>query len=269
MYPSLRLILSLYVSGLLMSCSENPENSKVAIPQIEEAFAENVIRQYNQVAFQFSNLDIYYGRLDVVFDQDTVITLSDPYLELEAPELEVGTQIFEMGNASYIFITGNNRPEPHFYYVFKSSNKGVELVGKTEESTRDFIADVDNDGKLEIGGFNSYCQAGALEQLDNPDFCMDHFRVYEIGSDIIRDAAAEAKQSERIRLERPGRTELSKDVAYSELLPSQVSAECVVSDFEILQALQWKSGTREYVLVSSRKGLYPSTGEFGSNRLWS
>lgn len=267
MLPSLRLFLTLVVSGLLFSCSENPETSKTGESKSARVQDSTIIQTYQNVEFIYSENDLnWFGRLDVRSGRDTLITLNENDLELTADQFILDDNVFEMGDKTYLFVKWDNRPEPHGFYVFEFHFGNIKLIGKTGPTTAEFIEDIDNDGRLEIGGYQIHCQASLLEQMDNPGWCLDQLRVYEVGSEIVRDPAAEAEQSERIRLNRLGRTDLSKDVPYSELLPSQVPVECVMADFEILQAFQWKSGNLEYVLVSSRKGPYPTTESHGEDR---
>ena len=124
-------------------------------------------------------------------------------LELEGKTFELTPNyVFLTDSTSYYLITANNRPEPNYYYILKRTEQKVELVGQTEPLTKELFGDIDKDGHLEIGGFNTHCQGATEEDFKDPDFCLDHFRVFEIKNGIYRDEETEEKERKNVRQQR-------------------------------------------------------------------
>jgi hypothetical protein len=158
--------------------------------------------------FIFSNMtDPYdlglYQRLQVKSKDSNQITIESKTLELEGQNFKLNSDyVFITDSTSYYLITANNRPEPNYYYIIKQYGQNVELIGQTEPLTKELFGDIDNDGYLEIGGFNTHCQGATNEDFNEPDFCLDHFRVFEIKNEISRDTETEQKQRKNVRQQR-------------------------------------------------------------------
>ncbi|TNE27296.1 MAG: hypothetical protein EP346_12855 [Bacteroidetes bacterium] len=155
--------------------------------------------------FIFSNLTApydlgLYQRFEAKLEYSTQVTIQSRTLELEGQNFELTPDyVFITDSVSFYLITANNRPEPNYFYILKRTGLKVELVGQTEPLTKEIFGDVDNDGYLEIGGFNTHCQIATKEDLKDPDFCLDHFRVLEINNGINRDEETEEKERNNVR----------------------------------------------------------------------
>jgi len=155
--------------------------------------------------FIFSNLtDPYelglYQRFEVKSKDSCQLTIESKTLELEGQNFELTLDyVFNTGLTSYYLITANNRPDPNYYYIIKLTGQKVELVGQTEPLTKELFGDIDNDGYPEIGGFNTHCQGLTVEDYNDPGFCLDHFKVFEIKNKIYRDAKTEEKEIKNMR----------------------------------------------------------------------
>lgn len=182
-----------------------------AIKEIEppmEQTPPSIEYSIGDLKFIFSNLtDPYdlglYQRLEVKSKDSSQVTIESKTLELEGQNFELSPDyVFITDSTSYYLITANNRPEPNYYYIIKQTGQKVELVGQTEPLTKELFGDIDNDGYLEIGGFNTHCQGATTEDFNDPDFCLDHFRVFEIKNEISRDAETEEKEIKNVRQQR-------------------------------------------------------------------
>lgn len=158
--------------------------------------------------FIFSNLvapyDLgLYQRLEVKINDSSQVTIESKTLELEGQNFEFSPDhVFVTDSTTFYLITANNRPEPNYYYILKKVGQKVELIGQTEPLTKEFFGDIDNDGDLEIGGFNTRCQGATMEDFDDPDFCLDHFQVFKIKNEITRDTETERKERKNVRQQR-------------------------------------------------------------------
>jgi hypothetical protein len=66
-----------------------------------------------------------------------------------------------------------------------------------------------------------YCQGATEEDFKNVDFCLDQFRVFEVGDSIVRDWTTEEFEKQKIRTlrqEEKNQTEKTKESMTSELI---------------------------------------------------
>ncbi len=210
----MKTLLQLLILITLIGCNQQQpdKNSwdKVdkAIKEVEptkEQTPPSVEYIIGDLKFVFSNLtDPYdlglYQRFEVKRKDSSQVTIESKTLELEGQSFDLSSDyIFKTDSTTFYLITANNRPEPNYYYILKQSKQKIELIGQTEPLTKELFGDVDNDGFLEIGGFNTHCQGATEEDYKDPDFCLDHFRVFEISNEISRDLKTEEKEIKNVR----------------------------------------------------------------------
>ncbi|MDB2404900.1 hypothetical protein N9W22_06280 [Schleiferiaceae bacterium] len=199
----------------LTSCGQQQNPDKETWDKIDETIKEveppkeqtppSIEYSIGDLKFIFSNLtDPYdlglYQRIEVKLNDSSQVIIESKTLELEGKTFELTPNyVFLTDSTSYYLITANNRPEPNYYYILKRTEQKVELVGQTEPLTKELFGDIDKDGHLEIGGFNTHCQGATEEDFKDPDFCLDHFRVFEIKNGIYRD---EEKERKNVRQQR-------------------------------------------------------------------
>jgi hypothetical protein len=151
---------------------------------------------YRDITFTFSRLtDPYdlglYQRLDVKFDDSTAISIGSKATEFEGQKFELSSKyIYQNDLVTFILIPTNNRPEPNYYYVLRQKGSSLRSLGKTPPITKDYFGDIDDDGFLEIGGYKTHCQTTGSEH-ENPESCLENFRVYQIEDEIVRDKNTE------------------------------------------------------------------------------
>ena len=198
----------------LASCRQQKSDKEIldrvdkenkAVEHSTKQTSSSINYSIGELIFTFSNLtDPYdlglYQRLEVSVKGDIQLTIEEKYLELEGQNFELSPKcLYATDTCTIYLITANNRPEPNFYYLLKQVGDRVELIGKTETLTKDLFGDVDNDGFLEIGGFNTYCEGSTMEDFDDPAFCLDNFRVYEVRDSIVRDTLTEFNEIKKIK----------------------------------------------------------------------
>ena len=199
----------------LTSCGQQQKSDKEARGWVDKAIKEvetlknqtppSIDYSIGELTFNFSNLtDPYdlglYQRLEVLVEGDVQVTIEEKYLELEGQNFELSTNfLFNTDSYSIYLIPANNRPEPNFYFFLKLVGNKIELIGKTEALTKEMFGDIDNDGFLEIGGFNAHCQGLTMEDFNDPNFCLDNFRVFEIRDSIARDTLTEIEELKKIK----------------------------------------------------------------------
>lgn len=218
----MKRLLQLFLFIALTSCSqaEESEHSKEGIAEESEKkdsveveapkdnYPPQIEYAQDDLKITFSKLtDPYelglYQHLKVSLSDSVLITIEEEYLELEAKNFDFSAQhVFRTDSVTYYSITANNRPEPSYHYLVQQVGQKLNLIGRTEGLTKELFGDIDNDGYLEIGGFNTYCQGTTEESFYDPDFCLDNFRVYEIRNAILRDTITEKEQIRRVRVER-------------------------------------------------------------------
>ncbi len=210
----MKILLQIVILLTFIGCNQQQPDKKTldkadnAINKVEphpEQTPPSVEYLIGDLKFVFSNLtDPYdlglYQRLEVQLIDSTQITIDSKVLELEGQNFELSPDhVFETGSSTYYLITANNRPEPNYYYLLKHVGQEIEIIGQTEPLTKEFFGDIDDDGHLEIGGFNTYCQGTTAENFNDPDFCLDHIKVFEIKNDISRDTVTEEKERNNVR----------------------------------------------------------------------
>ena len=202
----------------LTNCGQQQKPDIETWDEIDEAIKEveppkeqtppSIEYSIGDLKFIFSNLtDPYdlglYQRIEVKLNDSSQVIIESKTLELEGKTFELTPNyVFLTDSTSYYLITANNRPEPNYYYILKRTEQKVELVGQTEPLTKELFGDIDKDGHLEIGGFNTHCQGATEEDFKDPDFCLDHFRVFEIKNGIYRDEETEEKERKNVRQQR-------------------------------------------------------------------
>jgi len=202
----------------LTNCGQQQNPDKETWDKIDETIKEveppkeqtppSIEYSIGDLKFIFSNLtDPYdlglYQRIEVKLNDSSQVIIESKTLELEGKTFELTPNyVFLTDSTSYYLITANNRPEPNYYYILKRTEQKVELVGQTEPLTKELFGDIDKDGHLEIGGFNTHCQGATEEDFKDPDFCLDHFRVFEIKNGIYRDEETEEKERKNVRQQR-------------------------------------------------------------------
>jgi len=202
----------------LTNCGQQQSSEKETWDEVDEAIQDveqpkaqippSIEYSVGDLKFIFSNLtDPYdlglYQRFEVKLEDISQVTIESKTLELEGQSFELTPEyVFITDSTSYYLITANNRPEPNYYYILKRTDQKVELVGQTEPLTKELFGDIDKDGYLEIGGFNTHCQGATAEDYEDPDFCLDHFRVFEIKNEIYRDEETEEKEIKNVRQQR-------------------------------------------------------------------
>ena len=141
---------------------------------------------------------LLYQKFEILDSNKLLFSMYDEYLEMESKKFGSNHRtFFSENNRKLYIIECNNRPEPAFFRIVEFHNNMYNLVGITEPNTADIITDIDNDGKLEICGYNTYCQVENNDDYKKPDFCIEHFRVYEISSEIVRDTITEKIEIEK------------------------------------------------------------------------
>ena len=202
----------------LIGCSQQQKPDKETLDRIDQVIKEveppkdqtstSIEYLIDDLKFIFSDLtDPYdlglYQRFEAQINDSTQVKIESNTLELEGKNFEFSSEnVFKTDSSIFYLITANNRPEPNYYYLLKQVGQKIELIGQTEPSTKDLFGDIDNDGYLEIGGFNTHCQGATAENFDDPDFCLDHFRVFEIRNKVSRDLETEEKEIKNVRQQR-------------------------------------------------------------------
>lgn len=203
---ALNLTFILIVTFVISSCSTSSNsynnekkdyNQEISETQIQEELTVSL----NNIEFIFSKpTDPYdlglYQRLVIKSKDSTLLTISQEYFELEGRKFGSDkNHVIQQEGRTLYFVEANNRPEPNYFFIFSiTDNYSAELIGNTEPLTLKTLGDIDQDGVIEIAGFNTYCQATDTEDFEDPAFCLDHFRVFEIESHIQRDTLAEITQ---------------------------------------------------------------------------
>ncbi len=214
----MKTLLQILILLTLTNCGQQQKPDKETWDKIDKAIKEveppkeqtppSIEHSIGDLKFIFSNLtDPYdlglYQRFEVKSKDSSQVTIESKTLELEGLSFELNHEyVFMIDSTSYYLITANNRPEPNYYYILKRIGQKVELVGQTEPLTKELFGDIDNDGYLEIGGFNTHCQGASAKDFKDPDFCLDHFRVFEIKNEISRDTETEEKERKNVRQHR-------------------------------------------------------------------
>lgn len=212
-----RLLQVLFLFTLTY-CGQQQKSDKEASDKLDGAIQEadpsmeqtppSMEYSMGDLKFIFSNLtDPYelglYQRFEASIEDSTQVRIESKTLELEGQSFELTPEyVFTTDSTSFYLITANNRPEPNYFYILKRTGQKVELVGQTEPLTKEIFGDVDDDGYLEIGGFNTRCQGTSEEDYNDPDFCLDHFRVFEINNGVTRDEETEEKERNKVRQQR-------------------------------------------------------------------
>ena len=214
----MKTLLQILFLLTLTNCGQQQKPDKETWDKIDKAIKEveppkeqtppSIEYSIGDLKFIFSNLtDPYelglYQRLEVKSKDSSQVTIESKTLELEGKNFELTPEfVFITDSTSYYLIPANNRPEPNYYYILKRTEQKVELVGQTEPLTKELFGDIDKDGYLEIGGFNTHCQGATTEDFKDPDFCLDHFRVFEIKNEISRDTGTEEIERKNVRQQR-------------------------------------------------------------------
>ena len=211
----MKTLLQILFLLTLTSCGQQQKPDKETWDMINEGMKDveppkeqtppSIDYSIGNLKFTFSELtDPYdlglYQRLEVMINDSSQLTIESKTLELEGENFTFSPDyVFATESAVFYLITANNRPEPDYYYLLKQVGQKVELIGRTEPLTKELFGDIDNDGNLEIGGFNTHCQGATLDDFDRPDFCLDNFRIYEINDSIARDTLTEIKELKKIK----------------------------------------------------------------------
>lgn len=183
----------------------NPDDTK-AVESDDSINPPTVNKEFIQgeVKFVFSKLTDpeelgLYQRFEAQVSDSTQVILESDLLELDGLNFAFNQlYVYSTDSSTLFLITANNRPEPNFYFVLKKTGNTIELIGQTEPTTKVFFEDIDGDGYVEIGGFNTHCQGINEADYSEPNFCMDHYRVFEIQDSIIRDWIVEDEQRESL-----------------------------------------------------------------------
>lgn len=214
----MKTILQILILLTLTGCGQQQQPDQETWDKIDKAIKEveppkdqtppSIEYSIGDLKFIFSNLtdpfDLgLYQRFEVKIKDSSQVIIESKTLELEGQNFELSPDyVFATDSTTFYLITANNRPEPNYYYLLKHSAQKIELIGQTEPLTKELFGDIDNDGYLEIGGFNTHCQGATTEDFNDPDFCLDHFRVFEIKNEISRDAETEEKERKNVRQQR-------------------------------------------------------------------
>lgn len=205
----LNLIFILIGTFVMSSCStpsksdKNNEKKNSNQGNSETQIQEELAVSLNNIEFIFSKpTDPYdlglYQQLVIKSKDSILLTISHKYFELEGKKFGADKDyVIQQEDRTLYFVEANNRPEPSYFFILSiKDNYYAELIGKTEPLASKILGDIDQDGVIEIGGFNTYCQATDTEDFEDPAFCLDHFRVFEIKSYIQRDTLAEITQKD-------------------------------------------------------------------------
>lgn len=176
----------------------------------EESLLEQVQYSQGKLIFTFSNpSDPFelglYNKLEITCGDNNPLTIFSEMIEFEGQSFTLSSEnTFSNDSTTFYLVGVNNRPEPNYYYIFRWDGEHITQIGQTEPTTKEIFGDVDGDGNLEIGGFNTYCQGVSVEEFNDPNFCLDHFRIIEVQNSynetnqMIRDTLTEKREVEKL-----------------------------------------------------------------------
>jgi|GEM_PF-849655 len=196
---------------IFCSCSRlEPTNTWDLINESLEKVDTTTTHQIAQKEYLFGDLmfkfteqsDPYelglYQRLEINNTNESLMVIQSKFLEMESQKFGFNQRsIFLDSQRTLYIIECNNRPEPAYFKILEYKENRLRLVGDTEPLTAAYFGDIDKDGRLEIGGYNVHCQAAYIEDFNDENFCLDHFRIYEIADAIRRDTATEKEEIRR------------------------------------------------------------------------
>ncbi|KAB2809977.1 hypothetical protein [Phaeocystidibacter luteus] len=195
MKVTLLLLLSILT---LSSCSSkehsNTETVEHADAAVSESLPENTIRTVmdEQVEFQFGEktdpeeLGLYRS-LSIIVGDSVVLTFRDEFYEFEGERFKLDeTHKFNTRQGTFYRVELNNRPEPPVHWFFQYSDNQIEYVGEINPLDLKYIGDADMDGKIEVSGYQDYCQETYIGESDKQDFCAEYFASFEVSDTVER-----------------------------------------------------------------------------------
>lgn len=106
---------------------------------------------YGKDSVVLKDLDVFYSKIEIYRNGKILLMHTTDELEISTDRFGVFNEI----NGFYIF-TKFSAPDPNSYIVFKSDKNGVKLIGEVPKNTGIIMGDLNYDGCLEIGGYDSY-----------------------------------------------------------------------------------------------------------------
>ena len=102
----------------------------------------------------------FYNKLLIYRDKKLKYESNDSTLQIEGVPygLFVEQEIVCFDSYYYIFKLFN-APDPSQFLILYIKKDSITQFGITKSSTAEIFGDIDYDGKIEIGGFESYCEA--------------------------------------------------------------------------------------------------------------
>jgi len=172
------------------SCNNKKEKNTLHLEdeskkEIDESVIPFINIKMHNLIFRFSiPSDPYdlrlYQKFEILKSDKLLFSTYSDELEMESKKFDNNDRtVFKEKKRTIYLIECNNRPEPTFFRIIEFKNDSFRIIGDTEQNTAETIADIDNDGKLEICGYNFHCQGERLEDYNNPDGALQ-FEIQEI-----------------------------------------------------------------------------------------
>ena len=118
----------------------------------------------------------FYNKILIYRDKKLKYESNDSNMQIEATPYGLFVEQEIIGYKSYYYIFRLfNAPDPSQFLILYITKDSITQFGITKPSTAEIFGDIDYDGKFEIGGFESYCEAG-----DKKCISKDLYSVFKI-----------------------------------------------------------------------------------------
>jgi hypothetical protein len=102
----------------------------------------------------------FYNKLLIYRDKKLKYESNDSTLQIEGVPYGLFVEQEIVFSKSYYYIFKLfNAPDPSKFLILYITKESITQFGITKPSTAEIFGDIDSDGKFEIGGFESYCEA--------------------------------------------------------------------------------------------------------------
>ncbi|MFC0878443.1 hypothetical protein ACE01N_17750 [Saccharicrinis sp. FJH2] len=184
------------------------------VDSLQVSFGLNVFQKINGDSIVLTDKREYFGTIKIYRNNKLIYEFKES--DGLTPEIDV----FDKGiclifNDLYVFKV-DNRPSINSYLIIKRELDKFKFIGLTETSTAFIFADIDNDGKIEIGGFKYPFEDGIDANGQRIDLYQERFRVYEISDKIKREPYLELRLTNFILnyIDNPWTDKNSKPIYY-------------------------------------------------------
>ncbi|MFB6320798.1 YARHG domain-containing protein [Saccharicrinis sp. FJH54] len=155
------------------------------VDSLQVSFGLNIFQKINGDSIVLTDKCEYFGTIKIYRNNKLIYEFKES--DGLSPEIDIFNKgICLIFNDLYIFKV-DNRPSINSYLIIKRDFDKFKLIGLTETSSAFIFADIDNDGKIEIGGFKFPFEGGIDANGQRLDLYQDRFRIYEISYKIKRE----------------------------------------------------------------------------------